>query len=127
MEKTTETSVLYYGYPEALHGIKNGEAFARKNWNGKGMFIYLNKGSAPLVYLGEETINGVDSNLFEFGDVGTAVRMPNLNMKAADGSIVTGWLASQTDQLACDWVRVSLLTETTSDQESLELLEKLNA
>jgi hypothetical protein len=27
-------------------------------------------------------------------------------MKAADGSIVNGWLASQTDMLADDWVLV---------------------
>ena len=27
-------------------------------------------------------------------------------MKAADGSVVNGWLASQTDMLALDWVLV---------------------
>ena len=32
--------------------------------------------------------------------------MPNINMLAADGSIVTGWLASQTDMLAEDWEEV---------------------
>jgi hypothetical protein len=29
-----------------------------------------------------------------------------IDMKAADGSIVIGWLASQTDMLAEDWVVV---------------------
>lgn len=28
---------------------------------------------------------------------------PDLAMKAADGSLVIGWLASQTDMLAEDW------------------------
>ena len=32
-----------------------------------------------------------------------------LCMKAADGSIVNGWLASQTDMLAKDWVEVAVV------------------
>ena len=28
---------------------------------------------------------------------------PHIDMKAADGSIVVGWLASQTDMLSEDW------------------------
>jgi hypothetical protein len=28
---------------------------------------------------------------------------PHIDMKAADGSYVVGWLASQTDMLAEDW------------------------
>jgi hypothetical protein len=30
----------------------------------------------------------------------------HIDMKAADGSLVVGWLASQTDLLAEDWVEV---------------------
>ena len=37
---------------------------------------------------------------------GTVKVMPYITMKAADGSIVMGWLASQTDMLADDWVIV---------------------
>ncbi len=33
---------------------------------------------------------------------------PYLCMKAADNSIVNGWLASQTDMLAKDWVEVQV-------------------
>jgi hypothetical protein len=32
--------------------------------------------------------------------------MPYITMKTADGSIVMGWLASQPDMLADDWVIV---------------------
>jgi hypothetical protein len=31
---------------------------------------------------------------------------PHIDMKAADGSLVIGWLASQTDMLAEDWIVV---------------------
>lgn len=37
---------------------------------------------------------------------GTVKVMPYVTMKTADGSIVMGWLASQTDMLAEDWVVV---------------------
>ena len=34
---------------------------------------------------------------------GTVKVMPYVTMKAADGSIVMGWLASQSDMLSEDW------------------------
>ena len=93
-------------FGEAIGHLKAGGRVARAGWNGKGMFVWLNKGSTPDHVKGLY-LNGVSTGLFELGDVGTAVRMPNLNLRAADGSTVTGWLASQTDMLAEDWVVVS--------------------
>lgn len=86
----------------AIEAVKRGKRAARAGWNGKDMFIYLNKGSTPGIFK-SPMLNGVLHDLFELGDRGTTVRMPNINMKAADGSTVTGWLASQTDMLAEDW------------------------
>ena len=94
-------------YPQALEALMRGSRIARSGWNGKNMFVYLNKGSIPIN--GEHdmnnssSVNNVDAELFEIGDKGTTIRMPNINMQAADGSTVVGWLASQTDQLANDW------------------------
>lgn len=101
-------------FSAALAIVKAGGRVARAGWNGKGMFIYLNKGSFPHELLGFEagatpvaghpsTIDGVSLGLFECGDRGTAIRLPNINMRSASGAIVTGWLASQTDILAEDW------------------------
>lgn len=95
-------------FGEAIAELKNGKNVSRQGWNGKGMFIYLNYGntpeSLPVNEDGSATlIEGVPQNLFVLGDEGTVVRLPNLNMKAATGSTVTGWLASQTDILAKDW------------------------
>lgn len=98
----------------ALEALKEGKRIAREGWNGKGMFVYLMKGN----FLGPDygfevdeqsylanglTISGVRITLFDAGAAGTAVRMPNINMHAAGGETVTGWLASQTDMLASDW------------------------
>lgn len=97
-------------FSEALEAAKQGKRISREGWNGKGMFVSLNKGSCNF-----ESVQGVPSpesithiegikrEHFEHGDTGTVTRLPNLDMKAATGSTVRGWLASQTDLLAEDW------------------------
>lgn len=101
-------------FGQAIDAIKAGVAVARAGWNGKGMFLFLNKGSFDGGKLGfahgdqpqpghQSTIDGVKIDLFEAGDDGTVTRLPNINMRSASGATVTGWLASQTDMLAEDW------------------------
>lgn len=91
-------------FGQAIEALKKGQAIAREGWNGKGMFLWLNRGSFPYIE-GEKPVQveGIKSSLFENGDAGTVTRLPNINMRAATGSTVTGWLASQTDILAEDW------------------------
>lgn len=90
----------------ALELLKMGFKVARKGWNGKGMFIYLQDGSYPYFHQLKEDVQRklVDSNCTN--DSGVVTICPHIDMKAADGSIVIGWLASQTDMLADDWVVV---------------------
>lgn len=97
-----DTKTKDMAFTAALLGVKAGLCAARAGWNGKNMFIYLNPGSVPPGVYGD-TVNGVHIGLFEQGAPDTTIRMPNINLQAADGSIVTGWLASQTDMLAEDW------------------------
>lgn len=81
----------------AIIALKRGEAVARKGWNGKGMFLTLQNGSEVT---GTNMRNEPAKNYY--GD--SKVRLcPHIDMKAADGSYVVGWLASQTDMLAEDW------------------------
>jgi hypothetical protein len=117
-------------FGQAIEALKEGKTVARAGWNGKGMHLYLNKG---VVYdrdlyniyrdgeiVGHEfstaTVGGVSTELFEPGGEGVITRMPNINMRAADGSIVTGWLASQTDILAEDWVVDAAEAHRRADQ-----------
>lgn len=94
-------------FGEALAAVKSGHRISREGWNGKNMFVTLNKGSSPTlppVAEGQkEHLEGIDTKLFNLGHEGTVTRLPNLDMRAATGSTVTGWLASQTDMLAEDW------------------------
>lgn len=85
-------------FGQALEKLKNGNKVARKGWNGKNMFIYLVNGTTIEVSsLRNEAYkhlkdlrNEVDIN-------------PHIDMKAANGDIVVGWLASQSDMLSDDW------------------------
>lgn len=89
----------------AIEAMKAGGRMTRAGWNGKGMFVYINMGSYPADAARSSSglYNGVSFDLFDNGHFGTTVRMPNFNMHTADGSTITGWLASQTDMLAEDW------------------------
>lgn len=90
----------------ALNVLKAGGRVARVGWNGKGMWLYLNLGSHDKAEQ-HALIDGVPRALFSLGHEGTATRLPNINMQAASGATVTGWLASQTDMLAEDWMVVA--------------------
>ncbi len=70
----------------AIESLRQGKKIARMGWNGKGMFIYLVEG---------EVTDSFDEQKRKI--------CSHINMKAADDSIVVGWLASQTDMLSDDW------------------------
>lgn len=75
-------------FSEALYALKRGASIARSGWNGKGMFLFL--------------ANGKDlTNCICTKDMPPCV--DSVCMKTAQNTIVVGWLASQTDMLACDW------------------------
>ena len=87
-------------FGEALNLLKQGYKLQRKGWNGKGMFIYLVNGSV----VPSNSLRGAAKACGKNQDVVTI--NSHIDMRAADGSIVVGWLASQTDMLAEDWVAI---------------------
>jgi hypothetical protein len=104
----------------AIEAAKQGKRIAREGWNGKGMFVFQRPeddlshdmiintvkslpasvkaffAETPNSAVNEETKNHLLASKVKF----TAY----LCMYAADGSIVNGWLASQTDVLSEDWI-----------------------
>lgn len=74
----------------ALELLKKGCKVAREGWNGKGMFLFL--------VFPEKIITNADVEINSAHE--------SIAMRTADSSIVVGWLASQTDMLAEDWVVV---------------------
>ena len=90
-------------FGDAIEAMKRGKKVARRGWNGKGMWLCvpLTNGPAKIPYYNFWGKHNVE---YAHQNGGTAKVMPYVTMKAADGSIVMGWLASQTDMLADDWV-----------------------
>lgn len=92
-------------FGSAIRCMKHGKKVARKGWNGKGMWLCI-----PLVNGPKEIpatgIWGKPNAEYAEQNGGTVKVVPYITMKAADGTIVMGWLASQTDMLAEDWIVV---------------------
>ena len=85
----------------AIEALKKGLRVARHGWNGKDMFIYFVKGTIVDI----EDLRGACAKAVEASSNTAPVQSicGHIDMKAADGSIVVGWLASQTDILADDY------------------------
>jgi len=93
-------------FGEALEKLKAGSKIARVGWNGKGMWLSL---SGPLGgrTIPAESFWSLNNAEYAAGQPGGAANvLPCITMKTADGSILMGWLASQSDMLSDDWIEV---------------------
>lgn len=99
-------------FGQAIGSLKFGKLVRRAGWNGKGMFLFMR----PFDVLSDsfivETVKSLPHNFKEWVKNHPNERKERffaqyICMKAADGSVVNGWLASQTDMLADDWELVN--------------------
>ena len=86
-------------FGQAIIELKKGNKVSRKGWNGKGMYLALQKGS---VINKENARGGVAKCMAQEGHQDIEI-CPHIDMKSADNKVIIGWLASQTDMLAEDW------------------------
>ena len=95
------TSGLNFGL--AIEAMKLGKKVARAGWNGKGMWIILVPGSPNIKPVAGTPYS--NAGLIEEIQI-----LPHIDMYTVDASgrraMLPGWLASQTDMLADDWVIV---------------------
>jgi hypothetical protein len=106
-------SKLSYG--QALEAVKEGKLISRSGWNGKGMFVFMRPADELEVGFIIDKVKSLPQSVKDFYKRQDEKEMPSeqglkkimftpyLCMKAADNSIVNGWLASQTDMLSGDW------------------------
>lgn len=93
----TTTTIATTNFSRALEMLVDGQCIQRLGWNGKGMYLYLVPASSfdvnkePLL-----SLEGEGTKVFY---------RAHIDMKTADGSCVP-WLASQSDLLEDDWVKV---------------------
>lgn len=95
----------------AIEALRLGKRVARSGWNGKGMWLSLSCGLIDGDNNGNREVAAEhfwSKHNAEFAaqNGGEATVLPSITMKTATGEILMGWLASQTDMLASDWVIV---------------------
>ena len=100
-------------FGEAIEAVKTGKLAARKGWNGKGMFIFMRPEDTLPVGMIIDKVKSLPQSFKDWvakntTETGEIKFCSYLCMKAADGSVVNGWLASQTDILSEDWEIVEL-------------------
>ena len=87
-------------FSEALDKLKAGYAISRKGWNGANMFIYLEHESL----VDEKKVRNDTLRKLLSANTNKVKFNSHIDMKTADGSVTVGWIASQTDILADDWI-----------------------
>jgi len=88
-------------FGQALHALEAGKRIARSGWNGKDMWLAMSCGGSKSVKA--ENFWSPHNRAFALEQGGEATVLPSITMKTADGKILMGWLASQTDMFAKDW------------------------
>lgn len=79
----------------AIQQLKAGNRVCREGWNGKGMWLVLIRPG------------GIERFPAHYGLCGNSMLVqPCIGMKTAQNTMLPGWLASQTDMLAEDWMIV---------------------
>lgn len=106
-------------FGQALEALKQGKRAARDGWNGKGMFIFMRPADELHIEMVVDKVKSLPQSVKDYyaqditnSDGERIITYPDdkvkftayICMKAADGTIVNGWLASQTDMLSEDWV-----------------------
>lgn len=105
-------------FGKAIEALKEGKRTSRSGWNGKGMFIFMRPADELNVEFVVDKVKSLPQSVKTYylqdiiNEKGERIPVDEndkvkftayLCMKAADGTIVNGWLASQTDMLAEDW------------------------
>ncbi len=79
MSGAVDTFIQSMSFGDAIFALKNGHKVAREGWNGKGMWLALQR-----------------------PDEHSKMSLPYIYMSTVTGDLVP-WLASQSDMLAEDW------------------------
>ncbi len=87
-------------FGKAIEALKQGKKVARKGWNGKNMFLWLK----PAATVKAEWCKDPMLKTIAEGNGGEISALGTVCMLTAQKEILSGWLASQTDMLAEDWV-----------------------
>ncbi len=95
-------------FGQALELVKQGNLVRRSGWNGKNMFVFMRPEDELTVEFIQTKVKSLPQSFKDsfIGNKGLEEKvkfLPYLCMFSAQGEVVNGWLASQTDMLSDDW------------------------
>ena len=90
----------YMSFGKAIEALKDGKKVTRPGWNGKGMFLIMVPATTDAV-LREGT--PYHTALASSGKTTVTINS-HIDMFTAAGEFQPGWLASQADMQANDWL-----------------------
>lgn len=89
-------------FGEAIQKLNDGCKIARTGWNGKNMYLWkLQAFNVPVGWCKEPHLKELAEQ-----NGGSVECLASIRMRTADGKVLTGWLASQSDIFATDWTVV---------------------
>lgn len=92
-------------FGEAIAALQSGKKVAREGWNGKGMFV-LQAGGYRVHKDALRQGGPITKEFLESRGLDEMFIQPHFDMWTAQNQYQTGWLASQSDMQATDWVVV---------------------
>lgn len=91
---------------QAIEALNRGEKVSRRGWNGKGMYLW----KKPAFEITPEICSDPKLKQAVIDNGGRLLGLPTICMYTHDSTgrkaVLTGWLASQSDIFAEDWVLV---------------------
>jgi hypothetical protein len=87
-------------FGEALEKCKQGARITRGGWNGKGQFVYYQKGGT--VAAENLRCDAIKEYAQKSGNTEVEI-MGHFDIRTSAGVIQCGWLATQSDMQADDW------------------------
>jgi hypothetical protein len=94
-------------FGQAIEQMKIGQKLAREGWNGKNMFVVLMPALKLPAHSSQEPGAKVNDRTAKHIGIDTPLdSQPYFAMFTAQGKWQPGWLASQSDMLAEDWLIV---------------------
>ena len=94
-------------FGQAIEHMKIGLKLAREGWNGKNMFVVLMPALKLPAHSSQEPGAKVNDRTAKYiGEDTPLDSQPYFAMFTAQGKWQPGWLASQSDMLAEDWLIV---------------------
>ena len=101
-DSAADFDIGFVSFSTAMEALKSGFRVQRQGWNGKDMWLSVSNLSTATVYA--ENFWSPHNAFYAAENGGEAEVPPCITIKNAKGQIQMGWLPSQEDIFAEDWV-----------------------